>query len=249
MDSKSPSTNHTKTTTDQKIFGRAFSFVEQHSIILAPIIYVIGTIIICLRNSLIGLPFVTISIVQYAVLVFYVLIFLAPLILVESAEKRTRAQITSDLKFSAKFKLYWRGVGKIMLEFSLVETIIFSLLFQDVILAVIVVIVTYFVASRLPDFLGKELGHILKYTIQLCMCVVVIMLIPMSLGGMRSFRVTFCQLEPTEEACVEYNYYGEYNGLYQFRDGDTIMLIPTDTGYLQYQKDAINNFKADITDK
>lgn len=226
----------------RKLLGMALSFYREHYALLALAVYIAGTIILCMRNKIVGLPFTTISIVQYAIIVFYVFIFITPVIIIDRIEIQL-AKRRKNCAFRQTLKTYWQQIGKIMLQVGLAEVLLLSCLVQNVVLASIIVAITYYLASTLPNIIGEKIGRLLKYSVQFCMCVVVVMFIPMSLGGMRSYKVEFCLNDSVAaESCKTYFYYGEFNGLYQFRDDETVILMPTDAGFIRYHKDALDSF-------
>lgn len=226
----------------RELLSVALGFVSKHFIFFAPAIYILGTVVICIRNSLLGLPFITISIVQYAILVFYMLLFIVPIIGLNLADKKIKVLIKNkNYNVKQSIKTYWQIIGKPMLQFGVTDYILLGFLIQDAVMALILVAVTYYFASALPNLFGNTIGYALKYLLQLCMCVVMLMQIPMTLGGLRGFGVEFCQNDDTEINCKEYVYYGEYDGLYQFRNSDTIILMPTDAGFIRYNKSKITS--------
>lgn len=226
----------------RRLFRTALPFYREHYALLALAVYAVGTIILCMRNGMVGLPFVTISIVQYAIIVFYVFIFITPAIVIDRIEMRL-IKLRKDCTFRQALKISWQQVGKTMLQVGLAEVLLLSCLIQNIVLASFLVVITYFLTPALLNIMGGKIGRLLKYSIQICMCVIMVMFIPMSLGGMRSYKVEFCPNDGVVvENCKSYFYYGEFDGLYQFRDGETVILMPTGAGFIRYHKDALNLF-------
>ena len=58
--------------------------------------------------------------------------------------------------------------------------------------------------------------------------------IPMQLGGLSSTKVTYYNYN--SNVSVEYLYFGNYDGMYQFIRDDKVVLIPIDSGYIEYKR-------------
>lgn len=225
-----------------QLFRIALSFYREYGALLALAVYIVGTIILCMRNMAIGLPFTAISIVQYAIIVFYVFVFITPAIIIDRMEARL-VKPQKNCTFKQAIEAHWQQIGKMALQVGLAEVLLLSCLIQNIILASIVVAITYYLAPALFNLMGKKIGRLLKYSVQICMCMIMIMLIPMSVGGMRSYKVEFCPNDSIiAENCKTYSYYGEFDGLYQFRDDKTVILMPTGAGFIRYHKDALDSF-------
>ena len=61
---------------------------------------------------------------------------------------------------------------------------------------------------------------------------VIILEVPMSIGGLKGQEVVYYNFDTKEKN--KYIYYGNYEGLYQFVSDNKVILLPIDSGYIEY---------------
>lgn len=209
-------------------FGKKTSFLDilvKYSILVAPLIYILGTIMLIMRNSKIGFPFAPLSIIQFAVMVVY-LIFLLLCYLAIDAMLATIINDRKKKNFFFDLLLLSILLGGILYLFSYLIPSKSDL--YGVFLAFFVIVPIFFYL-----FFRNEL-YFLKLGASILCFMIIIQHIPMSLGGLKEQKVIFYDEIKQEE--VRYDFYGIVDGIYQFSDSKNIYLIPIDKGYIKYEK-------------
>lgn len=195
---------------------------------IIPVIYIVGTGILLLRNKIYGLPFYPITLVQLAIIVVYLLGFLFLYSIIEGIVINIVSSIKNLMKKEIKeilsIILYLTVWGiLIVLGYYLIQFISGGNPDIKKILLTYYIIYPIFVILFNKNDVISNLVTIFVYT-------TLIFFIPISIGGFKGQRVIFH--DNTTNVEDEYIYYGNYDGLYQFRKENDIYLIPIENGYL-----------------
>lgn len=207
-------------------------FCRDYYILGLFLIYAIGTFILAMRNLVAGFPFAALSIIQYAAILFYATLMVAPLIVVNVAQQGIYEK-RSQLRFFARIKLTFQFLGGGYLIIMLLAILLWTVFLGNLILATFCVLPAYIIVPVLGIFRGS-FSWFIKIVIYATAVWIIIFQVPISAGGLKAFPVAFCPF--SSEECQTYTFFGEANGLYQFRDGNDILLTPTDSGYIRYDK-------------
>ena len=195
---------------------------------ITPLIYIIGIITLLLRNKMFGLPFNAISFIQFSVIVVYLIIFLFMYSFIE-------------FNFIALFELihkkanykFIKVIGHIMIFISYfcLITCFLTLLINDNLIAIKLSLI-YFIF--LPIILCFAYSEKIKITniVIIIVFMTLIMEIPLSLGGFKGENVIYHNFNTNKKQ--NYTYYGNYDGLYHFVSENKVILIPIDSGYIEY---------------
>lgn len=194
--------------------------IIKNKVILIPLIYIVGTISLIFRNQFLKLPFNYISIVQLAVILAYLVVYIGCYMIIELAliklfekdHKIKKIGILLLLEFCSWYMIYW--------------------FVQDFKISIILFIFFYIILPSLSIFLEKFKHYINLLTITSFL--IIILYIPIQYGGFKGQLVVYHNYETKEE--IECTYYGNYDGLYQFAKDDIITLMPIDSGYIEYKK-------------
>lgn len=212
----------------KKDFNRINNFIK-NNLWLTPVIYIIGTIALLIRNKMYGLQFHPISLLQFAVIVVYLITFLIIYSLIEFnfislfslIKKKDKSETINIIGHIILFILYF-----------IISSSLLYLLIDDSKL-IIKLILAYFIFWPIfIVFLNNR--HKISNFITIIMFITLIMNIPMSLGGLRGQEVTYHDFSSNNE--YSYIYYGNYEGVYQFVSENEVILIPIDSGYIKYEK-------------
>ncbi len=216
------------------IIQQIADFCRKYFVFALPIVCAIGVAALIARNMAAGLPFVSLSVVQYAILAVYVIVFLAPPVIIGIVQRELYRKKPRD-KIRHKLEHFIRFVGWEYLGFIVLAIIPWSIILGSVLKAVMYILPLYLLAPVLGCWHGAKTLFI-KVLLYSAMGTSLILQIPISLGGIRPLPVSFCSF--STEKCIDYVFYGEANGLYQLSDNETIILIPTSDGYIKYNKAA-----------
>lgn len=195
---------------------------------LTPFAYILGTIALFVRNMLCGLPFSPLSLLHFAIIVIYLIVFL---LMYSFAEYEIVAFIDTVLS-KKKHKIL----------FILLYFIFFGLIYFGYYIALYFFFgvsslskqVVYFFFMLWPLFAILMDNSIVTKIFTLFIFIILIMNIPMSVGGFKRQEVIYHSYDNNIES--SYYYYGNYDNLYQFQEGKKIILIPIDSGYIEYEK-------------
>lgn len=230
----SPSSKNEPAITNQQILKLIADFICKYYIVCLILIYTVGTFMYVIDNLMAGFPFAALSIDRYAILACYLVIIIALPIFAnfiqsELYKKQPHAKITS------KLKTFWQCIGIEYLGLSLAFCGLMFLIMGDPIYILTIAVLTYILASFLGAWRGW-VSFVIKTIFYSATVWTIILRIPVSAGGLKPLSVEFCAFET--EQCQSYTFFGEADGLYHFRDGDTVILQPTDSGYLKYDHNA-----------
>lgn len=213
-----------------KINFEKISIFIKKNIWVTPFIYILGTIILLIRNKILGLQFAPLSIIQFTLIIVYIFLFFLAYSLVEYAilsffdaikKFKIIAIFTSLLGIGVYCIFIYLGLyaltGKSSLSFGIVGS---CFLFYP-----IIQILYNF------DNVFLLIFNFLLFT--LCL-----FNIPMRLGGLAGTKVTYYCYECN--CPKKYIYYGNYEGMYQFieinnNNKNKVLLIPIDSGYITYE--------------
>lgn len=194
---------------------------------ITPLIYIIGTIALLIRNKRYGLQFTTISLLQFALIVVYLIGFLKVYSLIE-------------YNFIKLFEV-WKKKEKHKIKMTIKHLFFYSIYFGFIFCIMFLLTDNYKIALKLcisyylfyPIFI-VHLSNPDKISniIIIIFFITLIMEIPISLGGFKGKDVIFHDYNTNKEE--KYIYYGNYDDLYQFTTGNKVILIPIDNGYIEY---------------
>ena len=195
---------------------------------IIPVIYIVGTGILLLRNKIYGLPFYPITLVQLAVIVVYLLVFLFMYSIIESLITNIVISIKKLIKKESKEIL---NIILYLIVLGIIMVIGYYILFvvcgnnSDI----KKLLLTYYIIYPIVVVLFNN-DDVISYFVTIFVYTTLIFSIPISMGGFKGQSVLFHDIATNVEG--EYIYYGNYDGLYQFRKDKDIYLIPIENGYL-----------------
>lgn len=222
----------TKKLFSKQNINKTNQFIKENVLII-PFIYIIGTIMLLIRNEIFQLPFCPISLIQFSIIMVYLLISLAIYSCVnyivvdffkEIKEKKSIKDKIKNLLGSFITLIFIYSLIFLMLNLILIEEEVFNILLSYFILLPISFSLL-FINSKIP---------LLNYTIIIVSYMTIVLHIPISLGGFEGQEVVFYnEMQKTDE---KYTFYGIMDGMYQLTDDNNVYLIPIDKGYLKYKK-------------
>jgi len=183
------------------------------NILIIPGIYILGTIILIIRNKFLGFPFYTLDFVRLTLLVVYFIISYLTYLIIEYVllnGKRNRYLII----FLFIIPITYICVFELDIIMSLFSFLLYP-------------IVMYFLYKKEKKPLLNEILVIFFY-------MTILLGIPISMGGFKGKTVYF--YDDALNTKTEYIFYGIENGMYQFADKNNIYLIPIDKGYIEYKR-------------
>ena len=138
------------------------------------------------------------------------------------------------IRFFHEFKKKHYGTSFLFLicigSSLLVLFIVFTILLGDYALAFIIVSFIYIGYLIYTVVLNNDIGFSLFIT--LLVLFLLLLFIPIQFGGLKGQKVMFNEYD--NNICFLYTYYGNYDGLYEFKSNDDILLIPIEKGYILY---------------
>ena len=206
-------------------------FIKNNAWII-PLIYIIGTIALLIRNKLYGLPFYPISLIQFAVIVVLSLFFLFLFTIVEYNGINS-LNCFKQVSNKEKGKLL-QFIGYLIADitFLFIISLILWFIVEDMKRAIILCFGYYMVFPIMIITLNSR--YKMSNLITIMTYISLILEVPISMGGFKGQEVLFHNNKLNSE--IQYAYYGTYNGLYQFMDNENIYLIPIEDGYITYPK-------------
>lgn len=215
------------------IKSQKFSCVNKfikNNLWITPLIYIIGTITLLIRNKMFGLQFSSISLLHFSLIVVYLIIFLIMYSLIE-------------FNFISLFNIFLKKrdnkiitiIGHVII-FFIYYIIIFSFLYllTDDIILTKNILLSYYVFCPLFVTLLDNRDLLMSNIINIVLFITLIMNIPISLGGFKGQNVIFHSFN--NKKLDHYVYYGNYDGLYQFVSKGKVVLMPIDSGFIEYKK-------------
>lgn len=219
-----------------KVIEKANEILTGKNALFILLVYVIGTIIVMIRNFDEGIPFATYSIVNYAILTLYLVIFAG----VSLYEKLVIRKILENEYDGGKIKKYLKKFGSclgIILVISITMIFLMNMfLYETDINKIIAYVILLYVFLPL---LGNSniTKNISNFTVLMILIIgsALMMDVPASIGGLKAISVKFYNYQ--NEIVYDYLYYGEYSGNYIFKETeDKIILRSIDSGYIEYYK-------------
>lgn len=205
-------------------------------VLLILAIYVIGTIIVWARNFKEGIPFSTYSIVTYAILTFYFVIFVGVSLFTKNWFELI---IEGEYKGNAfsKFIRIFFSLLVVAILIVLIMTLIMSPFLYNTkeTLVIAQAVILYCIWPILGAFSKnkKEKGCYILMIILSALSV--IFNIPTSIGGLKPTQVKFYSYH--DSIVYDYLYYGESNGNFIFKENENkITLRSCDSGYIEYYR-------------
>lgn len=195
---------------------------------ITPLVYLIGTIALLIRNKMLGLQFVPISLLQFSIIFVYTIIFLILYSFVE-----LNYIVIFNMVKERKFD-FSKLIGYILLHFLylvLVFLFIYFLTDNEKITLQLIFCYYFFVPVFIIFFNNKDF---ISNITAIIFIITLIINIPISVGGLKGQEIIYHSFEKDEK--IEYIYYGNYDGLYQFIKDDNVLLIPIEDGYIEYKK-------------
>lgn len=214
---------------EDRKYEKINKFIKGNAWII-PAIYIIGTIILLFRNKIYGLPFASISIIQLSVLVVYLILFVSMFAIFEYNIIAFIETIKNNQEKNKGIKiigtLIWHIVLIIIASIILVvimgesRQLFFLLIFYYILYPIFTIIINK------SDMITNFFAIVIYITL--------ILQVPISMGGFKGQDVTYHSID--DNTNIEYTYFGNYEGLYQFIDKDkNIYLIPMDNGFITYK--------------
>ena len=204
---------------NNKEYKKIEKFIK-NNVLLIPLIYIVGIISLIFRNQFLKLPLNYISIIQLAIILAYLVVYVGcytviEVIFIKLFEKGNKIKnvgMLLFLEFCAWYMIFW--------------------FVQDLNVSIVLLLIFYLIWPILAIFLKKIKNYINLLTIT--MFIVIILFIPIQYWGFKGQNVIYHNYESKEE--IEYTYHGNYDELYQFTSEDKVFLIPIDSGYIEYKK-------------
>lgn len=221
----------------KKVANKFNKILTDKNILIVLAVYVIGTIIVMVRNFNEGIPFSAYSIITYAILTFYfAILFGVSAFLMYWLELIIYGEYKGN-KFVMLIKKFLSALTIIFLISILMFSIMNLLLYNtenNIIIAHIVLLYCFWPLvgvfnkrRRIKDFV---ILMIILFSLN------VIFNIPASIGGLKATKVKFCSYN--DNIVYDYLYYGESNGNFIFKeDKNKIILRSCDSGYIEYYRD------------
>lgn len=213
--------------------------LTKKNVLFILLVYVIGTVIVMLRNFNEGIPFSTYSIVSYGILTFYLVVLSGVSWIVKWIVK----EIMNNQYDGGKIKNCFKKIGSCLLIMTIILIIMIALMsiflydtepsLIKAYAVLLYILIPILGNSKLYKNI-EELAVILMITISFS----IILIIPASIGGLKPINVRFYDYQ--NQITYEYLYFGESNGKYVFKQGENkIILKSIDSGYIEYYKKEI----------
>lgn len=213
--------------------------LTKKNVLFILLVYVIGTVIVMLRNFNEGIPFSTYSIVSYGILTFYLVVLSGVSWIVKWIVK----EIMNNQYDGGKIKNCFKKIGSCLLIMTIILIIMIALMSiflydTEPSLIKAYAILLYILIPVLGNSkLHKNIGEF-AVILMITSSFSVILSIPASIGGLKPINVSFHDYQT--KITHEYLYFGESNGNYVFKqDENKIILRSIDSGYIEYYKEEI----------
>ena len=196
---------------------------------LTPLIYIVGTLTLLIRNEKYGLQFAPISLLQFALILVYLVTFFGLYFLIIL----NIYGCFNLIKSKEKHKIFGIFLYVIIYMFLLYIVVnILFLLIDDKSIVLKILSFLFILWPIINAILIKK--NIMTDIITVICFTSIIMEIPMSMGGLKGQEVIYHCFDTRKEN--KYIYYGNYEGLYQFVSKGKVILLPIDSGYIEYKK-------------
>lgn len=196
---------------------------------LTPLIYIVGTITLLIRNERYGLQFAPISLLQFALILVYLVTFLGLYYLIMI----NIYNFVNLIKGEQGHKILGSCLHTIIYVFLLYIVFYILFLLTDDLSTVLKILAFLFILWPISNVLLIKQNILTDIITVICFTAIIIE-IPMSMGGLKGQEVIYHSFDTMREN--KYVYYGNYEGLYQFVSNEKVFLIPIDSGYIEYKK-------------
>ena len=196
----------------------------KENFLLIPLIYVIESIVLLIRNIIFKIPYKFIPVLDFVIIFIYMIFFIIIYRIIEALYKDFIKEIHE--------KNFFKLIGIIMC--------ILVILFSIFILLIYIIqnyketltcMFCYFVMLPLMSITIKNKREV----VNIIFCATIVLMIPISIGGLGGDKVIFNKFKTNDyEKREEYIYYGNNEGLYQLVKDGKVFLIPIDSGYIEY---------------
>ena len=211
--------------------------LNNKNILAILLVYIVGTIIVMVRNFYEGIPFTAYSIVSYAVLTFYFALFAGVSVFLKYSIEIIMQNEYQGSKIVKLIKEIGSSVTVIVIFAAIMLYIMKLLLYNTSISLVVAYVFWMYCILPLAGFL-KKCKKIKEFAVLMSVLFTfgVIFNIPTSIGGLKEVEVKFyCY---NDNIVYDYLYYGESNGNFIFKeDENKIILRSCDSGYIEYYRD------------
>ena len=186
---------------ENKKYEKFNKFLKENVWII-PIIYITGTIILLFRNKIYGLHFAPISVIQFSLLVVYLILFVAAFAFLEYNIIAFIEILKSNQKKNKKFKIIGTLIWHIVL-LMITSFILIIIIGEN--RRIVVFLVGYYILYPIFSVIIDK-NDILSDLITISVYVTLILEIPISIGGFKGQDVTYQSINDSTN--YEYTYFG-----------------------------------------
>ena len=196
----------------------------KENFLLIPLIYVIESIVLLIRNIIFKIPYKFIPVLDFVIIFIYMIFFIIIYRIIEALYK----DFIKEIHEKNFFKLIGIIMCILVILFSIFILLIYIMQnYKDTLTCMF----CYFVMLPLMSITIKNKREVAN----IIFCATIVLMIPISRGGLGGDKVIFNKFNTNNyEKREEYIYYGNNEGLYQLVKEGKVFLIPIDSGYIEY---------------
>ncbi len=196
----------------------------KENFLLIPLIYVIESIVLLIRNIIFKIPYKFIPVLDFVIIFIYMIFFIIIYRIIEALYK----DFIKEIHEKNFFKLIGIIMSILVILFSIFILLIYIMQnYKDTLTCMF----CYFVMLPLMSITIKNKREVAN----IIFCATIVLMIPISRGGLAGYKVIFNKFNTNDyEKREEYIYYGNNEGLYQLVKDGKVFLIPIDSGYIEY---------------
>lgn len=196
----------------------------KENFLLIPLIYVIESIVLLIRNIIFKIPYKFIPVLDFVIIFIYMIFFIIIYRIIEALYK----DFIKEIHEKNFFKLIGIIMCILVILFSIFILLIYIMQnYKDTLTCMF----CYFVMLPLMSITIKNKREVAN----IIFCATIVLMIPISRGGLGGDKVIFNKFNTNNyEKREEYIYYGNNEGLYQLVKDGKVFLIPIDSGYIEY---------------
>lgn len=196
----------------------------KENFLLIPLIYVIESIVLLIRNIIFKIPYKFIPVLDFVIIFIYMIFFIIIYRIIEALYK----DFIKEIHEKNFFKLIGIIMSILVILFSIFILLIYIMQnYKDTLTCMF----CYFVMLPLMSITIKNKREVAN----IIFCATIVLMIPISRGGLGGDKVIFNKFNTNNyEKREEYIYYGNNEGLYQLVKDGKVFLIPIDSGYIEY---------------
>lgn len=196
----------------------------KENFLLIPLIYVIESIVLLIRNIIFKIPYKFIPVLDFVIIFIYMIFFIIIYRIIEALYK----DFIKEIHEKNFFKLIGIIMSILVILFSIFILLIYIMQnYKDTLTCMF----CYFVMLPLMSITIKNKREVAN----IIFCATIVLMIPISRGGLAGDKVIFNKFNTNDyEKREEYIYYGNNEGLYQLVKDGKVFLIPIDSGYIEY---------------